>query len=98
MNREERNDLYKSAVEKWGEEAQLDQLIEEMAELMLAINKYKRMKKWIAQKKEGVLENLFEEIADVKLCIEQMEWIFGEDVIDKAMQEKVVKFKKQLDE
>ena len=98
MTRQERNKLYKRAVEKWGEDSQLDQMIEEMAELTVAINKYKRAKHFVAQKKEGVLDNLYEELADVRMCLEQMEWIFGKDNVDKTLDQKFKKFIKQLNE
>ena len=98
MTREERNVLYKRAVEKWGEEGQLDQLIEEMAELTIAINKVKRAQKFIAQKKEGVMENFYEELADVKLCLEQMEYMFGQKNVDDMLDIKIQKFLKQLNE
>lgn len=96
MKREERENLYQRAVEKWGEDAQLDQMIEEMAELIVAINKVKRAKHFIAQKKEGVMDNLFEELADVKLCLEQMEWMFGKENVDKMFDKKLEKFLYQL--
>ncbi|MGN1222273.1 MAG: hypothetical protein ACI4TT_03470 [Christensenellales bacterium] len=98
MTKQERNKLYKKAVEKWGEDSQLDQMIEEMAELTVAINKYKRAKHFVAQKKEGVLDNLYEELADVKMCLEQMEWIFGKDNIEQTLEQKFKKFIKQLNE
>ena len=98
MTRQERNKLYKKAVEKWGEDSQLDQMIEEMAELTVAINKYKRAKHFVAQKKEGVLDNLYEELADVRMCLEQMEWIFRKDNVDKTLEQKFKKFIKQLNE
>ena len=98
MTRKERDVLYKRAVEKWGTEGQLDQLIEEMAELTIAINKVKRAEKFIAQKKEGVMENFYEELADVKLCLEQMEYMFGKENIDNMLEVKLQKFLKQLNE
>ena len=98
MTRKERDVLYKRAVEKWGAEGQLDQLIEEMAELTIAINKVKRAEKFIAQKKEGVMENFYEELADVKLCLEQMEYMFGKENIDNMLEVKLQKFLKQLNE
>lgn len=98
MEKSERVKLYKWAVEKWGEEGQYDQMIEEMAELTVAINKLKRAQKYIAQSKEHVMENLYEELADVKLCLEQMEYIFGEDNVNRAMDEKIKKFIGQLQE
>lgn len=96
MTREERNDLYKKAVEKWGEEAQFDQMVEEMGELIVAFNKLRRAKNYKQQDMQSAIDNLFEEIADVKLCVEQMEWIFGKEKIDKVLQGKLEKFIKQL--
>ena len=98
MERSERDKLYKQAVEKWGEDAQLNQMEEEMAELIVAINKFKRARDFVAQRKEGVMENLYEELADVKLCLEQMEYIFGEQKIDDMLDKKIIKFVKQLNE
>ena len=42
MNRKERLELYNEAEKQWGLIAQYDQAIEEMGELIVAINKYKR--------------------------------------------------------
>ena len=98
MTKQERYDLYQRAVEKWGEDSQFDQMIEEMAELTVALNKFKRAKHFVAQKKEGVLENIYEELADVKMCLEQMEWIFGEENVNSTLEEKFKKFIKQLNE
>ena len=96
MTREQRNDLYKRAIEKWGEEAQFDQMIEEMGELIVAFNKFRRAKNYKQQDMQSAIDNLFEEIADVKLCVEQMEWIFGKEQIDNVLQNKLEKFIKQL--
>lgn len=48
MERSERDKLYKQAVEKWGEDSQLNQMVEEMAELIVAINKFKRARDNVA--------------------------------------------------
>lgn len=96
MNREERDKLYDRAVIKWGEEGQLFQMIEEMAELIVAINKYRRMITDMAQNSKGVMEHLYEELADVKLCLEQMEFMFGKENVDKALEIKLQKFLGQL--
>lgn len=98
MERNERELLYKKAVEKWGEESQLDQMIEEMAELIVALNKYKRAKHFVAQKKDGVMDNIYEELADVKMCLEQLEYIFGLSNVDKTLDVKLQKFIKQLND
>ena len=71
--------------------AQYDQAIEEMAELIVAINKYKRKCLYGEYAKNPkIAESGIEEIADVKMCLEQLEDFVGEDkvacVFDKKMQ------------
>ena len=89
--------IFKMSVEKWGEESQFNQMTEECAELIVAINKYKRFlggeKK---QTKEEVMFNLYEEIADVKICIQQLEYILGAEEIDKVYSKKMQKFLSQI--
>lgn len=98
MTRKERENVYDRALEKWGEFSQLDQALEEMAELMLAINKYKRTKMDLSKNKEQILNNLIEEIADVKMCVEQLETMFGKDKVEKMLEIKMQKFLKCFNE
>jgi len=62
----EKEELYNEAWRLWGGDMQLDILIEEMAELTQAIIKARR---------HGVLWShaVLEEIADVLICLEQVE-------------------------
>lgn len=94
MELKEREIYYKKAIDKWGEYSQLDQTLEEMAELMLAINKYKRTKLDLKNNKEKIIDNLLEEIADVKMCIEQLEFMFGKENVNKMLDKKMEKFLK----
>ena len=105
MNKEERLKIYKQAETLWGLIAQYDQAVEEMAELIVAINKYKRKCLYGEYANNPKVENaLIEEIADVKMCLEQLEDYMGSDrvneVFDKKMQklldeiEKMKKIKK----
>ena len=68
MNKEE---LYKFAIERYGDEAQINQGIEEMAELIQAINKFRR------NPCKETLKGIAEEIADVEIMLEQYKIIFG---------------------
>ena len=68
MNKEK---LYKFAIERYGDEAQINQGIEEMAELIQAINKFRR------NPCEETLKGIAEEIADVEIMLEQYKIIFG---------------------
>ena len=55
------------ALDTFGIENQSNQTIEELAELIVAINKWKR---------HGSLENMIEEIADVEIMILQLKMYF----------------------
>ena len=78
--RKEKEQMYEDALTYWGEMAQFDQTIEEMAELMLAINKMKR-KKFYGEysDNDSIEENYIEEICDVKLCLDQLIYMFKDN-------------------
>lgn len=98
MKKEERLALYEKATKKWGMQAQIDQMIEEMAELTVALNKYKRMVFYKEQKNENaVMENLYVELADVSICLEQMNGFFDEEKIEKTKESQLERFKKQVE-
>lgn len=59
-------ELYRSAVAKWGKQLQIDRAIEEMAELTAAL----------VRDGMGRQANVAEEIADVRIMLEQLEVIF----------------------
>ena len=98
MTKSERLKIYEEATKKWGVVAQYDQCIEEMAELIVAINKYKRKTIYGEYKnRPEIEENVIEELADVTMCIEQMRHFFGEDKVEALLDIKLAKFKKQID-
>ena len=98
MKKEFTGNVYEDAITKWGENAQFDQLVEEMAELTLAVSKYKRQfnDSLLPEQRKNVMDNLFVEIADVKLMIEEMEFMFGKENVDKAYEKQLKKFKLEL--
>lgn len=69
MEQSARNKLYKAAVEKWGPDAQMMQLIEEMSELTTAIMHKRR--------NVGIEESVIEEMADVEVMLEQAKMIIN---------------------
>lgn len=74
MNIVEQN---KENAKYYGYEAQSNQLVEECAELIQAVNKYRRALTGLGQptaedQKAVALENLIEEIADVEIMLEQV--------------------------
>lgn len=83
--------------DKYGYDAQSRQLIEEMAELTQAINKFWRKQldcgeKTIIDVPLGTPEenNIVEEIADVEICLEQMKYLLQCDMlVDEYISEKI---------
>ena len=64
--------LYKKALYKWGQYAQMDIMVEECAELIKAFMKYRRY-----PNNPVVADNVCEEMVDVEIMIEQWKLIFG---------------------
>ena len=73
--------------DKLGKEEILCQLSEECSELIQACLKYRRtIKKLTPKTEEEVKENLFEELADVLLNIEQIRYLFlNEENVDERI-------------
>ena len=99
LNEQERLEIYDKATRLWGLVAQYDQCVEEMGELIVAINKYKRKVLYKEYKGENkIVENLVEEIADVSICLEQMRHFFKDYNIDEVIEKKMQKFLGQIQE
>ena len=99
MTQEERLQVYEKATQLWGLVAQYDQCVEEMAELIVAINKFKRKVLYKEYKGDNkIIENLVEEIADVSICLEQMRYFFKDHNIDEVIERKMQKFLGQIEE
>ena len=92
----EKGNIFEDALTKWGENAQYDQTIEEMAELTVALNKLKRLKAGEKRDEKKTYDNLFTEIADVKVCIEELEFMLGKENVQQAYARQLEKFKKEL--
>lgn len=65
------NDLYQLVMDKYGADAQLTVVIEELSELAKEVCKIKR--------NIGNIDHLAEEIADVEIMCEQLRYIFSVD-------------------
>lgn len=86
---EERRNIYHTAIEKWGMEAQCWMVIEEMSELQKELCKIRRGK--------DDPDALADEIADVAIMLEQLELMFGlSDLVCKHMDRKIVRLKERL--
>lgn len=71
--------LFAGAVDRFGADSQIDMAIEEMAELTVALNKYKRLDRWGQGETAQVLAAVAEERADVQIMLNQLEAIFGKN-------------------
>lgn len=77
------NEIYRASLEKWGEEGQYDQAIEECAELIAVLKHFKRGKVEVA--------DVVSELADVTLMVGQLTYMFGEAEVQRAMATKLAK-------
>ena len=75
--------IYKKALHLWGQDAQMDMVEEECAELILALKHLRRGRTDFLP--------LFNEIADVEIMIGQMRLMFGDEGIDKAKRSKLIR-------
>ncbi len=82
-------EIYEKTLEKWGEKAQYDQLIEECAELIATLKHYERGK--------ANLENVVDELADVYLMVGQLAYMLGEDRLQQAVTRKIAKLQDLLE-
>ncbi len=99
LNEQERLQIYNKATKLWGLVAQYDQCVEEMGELIVAINKYKRKVLYKEYKTDNkIVKNLVEEIADVSICLEQMRYFFKDYKIDEVIERKMQKFLGQIEQ
>lgn len=69
-----KEEIFQKALDKWGFNSQVKQLFEEMAELVIALNKFDRAQN--DDIREGRVYAIIDEIADVELMLDQMKYIF----------------------
>lgn len=85
-----RKEIYNAAIEKWGIDAQVWMVIEEMSELQKEICKIKRGK--------HDPYALADEIADVTIMLEQLRIMFGlNDLVCQHMDAKIERLKNRID-
>ena len=95
MDYEELREILKKAIAVYGKDAQQDMVIEEVSELIKAICKIKRNKNNIAPE---LKENLYEEIADVLITLEQLIMIYDcDDVVEEYIEKKARRLKVRLE-
>lgn len=82
-------EIYKKAVDTYGIEAQTKMAIEEMAELTNALMKLARGR--------VTIPDVVEEIADVKIMMEQLSCIYGRNAVAQQIDYKVKRLKDRIE-
>ena len=83
-----KNELYKRVYKRWGLSLEIDMIVEECAELIVAISHWKR-----GRAQEGAIA---EEIADVEIMCEQLRYIFGNEEIDAWKKVKLTRLEERI--
>lgn len=79
------------AILKWGEDSQMEMIVEECAELIQAIQKYKR------KPSSETIEHIAEELADVQIMLYQAKVIFACDAkMEEFIEQKIARLKERL--
>lgn len=80
-------EVFKAALDQWGEEAQVGMCIEEAGEMLTAINHFKR----------GRIEKsqLIEEFVDVYIMMNQMRWM-NQKLFDEIFDFKIKRIRHKL--
>lgn len=66
-----KSEIYKRALDRWGEDAQINMAIEECGELIVALIKRNR------NRNKSSINQIIEEMVDVEIMIEQLKIIFS---------------------
>ena len=82
-------ELCKDAVEIWGAQAQANVAIEEMAELTVALEHFRRGR--------ATMDEVRTEIADVMITAAQLALIFGEDEVSEEVNAKLDRLKGRIE-
>jgi NTP pyrophosphatase (non-canonical NTP hydrolase) len=84
---------YRQILEHWGLDKQINQVSEECAELVIALNKWRRS----PDDKKPDLRTIAEEIADVQIMLEQMKEAFQCDfLVETLIEQKLERTLKRM--
>jgi len=91
----ERLEIYREAIKQWGVDAQIDMAIEEMAELISALQHHRRREE---RQHIATINEVIDEIADVEIMMEQLKYMFFVNslFLSNLKEKKLVRVKKLL--
>ena len=85
MEKKDRLELYKKAIDLWGVEAQRNMAFEEIGELNTVLARDRRGR--------ATKEDILSELADVTIMCEQMGYILGFENYEKAVNDKLIRLR-----
>ena len=96
-------DLMQDAIEKWGEEAQLDMIVDKSLILSTAIQNFKKVNLSEDDRYDGpnysiAYNEVCERIADMKVMIEQAEFLFNTNEINNHYKHKIEYLREALND
>lgn len=89
--------IMQRAIDTYGERAQCDVAIEEMAELTKALLKTRRAPDNDHAAQQRAISNVVEEIADVEIMISQLKIIYGAHYVDAVREWKLVRLENRME-
>ena len=101
MNKSKRIELYESAINQWGKELQMDKMLEESSELILAcaslIHNMMKLSRAKSEKQTNMATmQICEEIADLEIMLEQSHLIFDDGFINEIKERKLERLKEKV--
>tara|TARA_B100000953_G_scaffold290249_1_gene275107 strand:+ start:16842 stop:17129 length:288 start_codon:yes stop_codon:yes gene_type:complete len=90
--RKENLNIIKKLIKKFGREASVDKIQEECQELALALHQLKCVTKTDKKKR---LDDVYGELADVKIAMRKAEMLFSKKRINRAVNQKLQKKKRK---
>lgn len=85
MEKEQRIELYKEAINTWGEDAQINMLNEECGELITAVAQFKRGR--------TSHHDVMTELADVFIMVEQIATMMNYEDFEKELERKLIRLR-----
>ena len=97
MNKKEQNKIYLQA-EMFGLDNRMTQTTEELAELIQALCKYKRVQSGDKTvRATHIRYNIIEEIADVEICLEQLKHLLDiNNVVEEIKKNKIIRTEQRI--
>lgn len=85
MEKEQRIELYKEAINTWGEDAQINMLNEECGELIASVAQFKRGR--------TSHHDVMTELADVFIMVEQIATMMNYEDFEKELERKLIRLR-----